>query len=379
MNVIILNTNSFGGNYEYSRCLAEAYAANKEVHSCAVLIPSNALQPANDIFKKELISDIPRIKNKLYRKFYFLYRSFINPLKTFFFLRKQPASIVVFNDYEQITSLLWVPLFRSLKKKHEFLVILHDPDRDHYLPVKTLSVLTMKKVMSIMDLALYHEVLPDKIYYRLPIPKINVPHGIYDFKEQDYSFLEKLKKEKGTDRLLGMLGNIRDEKNYKLVIESLPDLPGTKLLIAGEQASSDVPVKEYKERIEELNLQDRIIWMQKRLTDEELQAAISICDVILLYYKKSFASQSGILNLIALHKKTVIVSDTPSALTETVRKFGLGKIIPEESSEFVSAIHTVFNTNMLNLDQQWSVYISYASWENHVQTVINNLQVNKSK
>lgn len=376
MNIIILNTNSFGGNYEYSRCLAQAYAAHADVTQCVVLIPASAAQKEDHVFKKILLADVIQTKNKIIRKIYFLYRSLINPFRVRTFLKKQPASLVIFNDYEQITSFVWVPFFRSLKKKHTFAVILHDPDRDRYLPVKALSVQTMKSVMSIMDLALYHELLPDKAYYKKELPKINVPHGIYNFPAFNTDFFEFIKQQKGSDILLGMLGNIRDEKNYTLIIESLPRLTGIKLLIAGDASSSNVPVEEYKARIDQLQLQDRVICVQKRLSDEELQAAIRICDGILLYYKKSFASQSGILNLIAPHRRPLVVSDTASALTETVRKYGIGYVVPLGSTEFVSAIQEIFQPNMRNLDQQWDTYLGHASWKNHVQIVMEHLKMN---
>jgi len=379
MNIIILNTNSFGGNYEYSRCLAAAYAKNSAVQKCTVLIPANAAQEENDIFKKILISDIPNTQLKLYKKLYFLFRSIVNPFRVLAFLKKQPASVVVFNDYEQITAGVWVPFFRNLKKKHTFLVMLHDPDRDNYLPFKSWSVYTMKKVMSIMDQALYHEVLPEKEYYNQNIPKIRVPHGLYEHTAFDQKLLDELVGQKANRKMMGAIGNIREEKNYSLLIDCLPDLPNVILLIAGSPSSSAVSIDSYKRQIEKLNVEDQVIWIEKRLTDEEMQSIIQACDLILLYYKYSFTSQSGLLNLIAPHKKKLIVSDGESALTKVVERFHLGKIIPIDKSAFIDSVNNIiFKDTTEEQLLAWDHYLTYASWENHVRIVIEQLHAMKN-
>jgi glycosyltransferase involved in cell wall biosynthesis len=375
MNIIILNTNSFGGNYEYSRCLAAAYAEHADVEKCTVVIPENAAQPETEIFKKILISDLPAINVTLFKKIYFLYRSLVNPFRVFRYLKNAPASAVVFNDYEQITALIWVPFIKKLKKKHTFLVILHDPDRDAYLPVKWLSEITMKKVMSIMDVALYHELLPDKVYYKKEIPKINIPHGLYTHSLFDQHLLNHLIHQKGEKKMMGVIGNIRDEKNYSFLIQCLPELPDVILLIAGSPSNSSVSIASYKEEIEKRNVQDRVIWIEKKLTDEEMQGIIQACDLMLLYYKYSFTSQSGLLNLIAPHKKKLIVSDGQSGLTKIVEQYKLGAVVPIDKKSFVQAVNQIVFTDM-SAEQQfaWDRYLDYASWHNHTRIVIEQVQ-----
>lgn len=375
MNIVILNTNSFGGNYEYSRCLGAAYSAHSSVKKCTVVIPVNATQEENEIFKKRLISDLPTFNFKLFKKIYFLVRSLINPFRVLTFLKSQPSSIVIFNDYEQITSFIWVPFFKSLKKKHIFLVILHDPDRDAYLPVRRLSQVSMVKVMSLMDAALYHELLPDKIYYKNEIPKINIPHGVYIYSAFDQQLLNRLIQQKGEKKIMGVIGNIRDEKNYLLLIQSLPELPHMILLIAGNPSNSSVSTSFYKEEIERLQVQDRVIWIEKRLTDEEMQSIIHACDLTLLYYKHSFTSQSGLLNLIAPHKKKLIVSDGPSALTKIVQHYKLGDVVALDKASFICAVNNIIFSDMsFKQNISWDRYLDYASWDNHVRIVIEEVQ-----
>ncbi|WP_018343054.1 glycosyltransferase [Cytophaga aurantiaca] len=374
MRIIVLNTNSFGGNYEYSRCIANEYIKHKDVSSCVVLVPENASNKEDEIFKKVLISDVLKIKSVLLRKGYFIYRSIINPLKVYRYLKNQPASVVLFNDYEQITSIFWTPLFKGLKKKHVFAVILHDPDRDNYLPFKWLSEYTMHKVMRIMDIAFYHKYLPDKKYYAFNIPKIDIPHGLYIHETFDHELHNLLVQKKGSSQLMGVIGNIRDEKNYTLLIDSLLDLPQMILVIAGNPSNSDVSIDVYKKQIEQLGLEDQVIWIEKRLSDDEIQSVIIACDLILLYYKHSFTSQSGILNLIAPHKKKLIVSDGTSALTRTVEKFKIGEVVPMNKEAFVGSVLNVLDLN--NKDAHiamWDEYLEYASWKSNVDTVLKHV------
>lgn len=371
MRIVILNTNSFGGNYEYSRCIANEYVKHADVTSCVVLIPENADNREDAVFKKVLISDILKTNFVLLRKAYFIYRSIVNPFNVYRYLKNQPASTVLFNDYEQITSILWVPLFKRLKRKHTFAVILHDPDRDNYFPFKWLSAYTMRAVMRIMDIAFYHGYLPDKKYYEFNIPKVEIPHGLYVHETFDIDLYNLLVKRKGEFYLMGIIGNIRDEKNYTLLIESLLDLPNAILVIAGSPSNSDVPIRVYKKQIEQLGLEQQVIWIEKRLTDDEIQSVILACDLILLYYKHSFTSQSGILNLIAPHKKKLIVSDGTSALTQTVDMFKIGDVVPISKESFVHSVLNIFDvTNKDAHIVMWDSYLKYASWKLNVDTVL---------
>ena len=76
MNIIILNTNSFGGNYEYSRCLAKAYLDNPHVNKCLVVLPSNAAQVENNVFKKTVCYFTANYNGIKFGEIHFLYRAF---------------------------------------------------------------------------------------------------------------------------------------------------------------------------------------------------------------------------------------------------------------------------------------------------------------
>jgi glycosyltransferase involved in cell wall biosynthesis len=374
-NVLIYESSSFGGCYEYATKIFPAFKKESKVNSCALLLPVNSNIKEEGV-RPVLIRDQISSKNKILLKLHFLYRNILNPfILLFILLKEKKRTFVVFNDFEQISAPLWVPCFKLFfRNKHSFSVILHDPDRDEYPPSKSYSVFCMKKIMSLMTFAFYHGFLPDKIYYKSnqKTKYISIPHGIYELPNHDIQLLEKLLslKSPGT-YVMGILGNIRDEKNYRLSIQALPFLPEAMLLIAGAPSHSGVNIKEYKKLSQELGVKDRIIWVEKFLTENEMASVILFTDIVLLNYSVSFTSQSGILNLIAPYKKKIIVSKGRSSLSITAEKFYLGYLVePNNLQSFITGIIQL-KSEPESSKEHWDKYIEYASWNNMVTETIN--------
>jgi len=380
MQIVIYNINSFGGNYEYAKALFDTTEKLGKFDKCSLLIPTiSPLADRPNLFKI-LMSDKPDMSNRLFRQLHFLYRSFVNPWRFYKFLKKQQDAIVVFNDFDQLSSFLWSFFFKKLKRRHLFGVILHDPDRDRYFPKKEISVYTMKKVMSVMDVAFHHGYIPVKSYYSETLRKVEIPHGIYTPAPVDTSFQSLLQEQKGKYNLIGILGNIRDEKNYELIIESLKDLPNTKLLIAGAPANSSINTQIYRDKITQEGLEERVIWVEKFLTDNELAAAITVCDLISLYYKKTFTSQSGILNLIAPFKKRLIVSNVESSLKQVVFRYQIGVLVePDNKYAFIEAAKDLLVNEQQLFDAKWIKYLNDHSWENNIKTITQTFETVKPR
>lgn len=369
MNIFIYESSSRGGCYEYSKYLLEAY--KKVTPHAAVIVPANCKDDISGS-EKILLKDSVEINNKIYRKLHFLLRQFLNPIILFFFLLRKDKSLVILNDFEQISAPVWAPLYRFFLKKHRFAVVLHDPDRDNYPPSRKVSEYCMRKLMSCMDLGLYHEYLPEKKYYQHFKTKfLKVPHGLFKTADKDVHLLKKIKEEAAGNKLVVIIGNIRAEKNYDLAINALPQLPGWKLLIAGAPANSSVSVDEFKNLATEKGVSERVIWIDKFLSDAEMSSVISIADLILLYYKKSFTSQSGILNLVAPYEKKVLISDTSSSLTEVGKKFNLGTMVEPDSLQALQK--GIIESEDFSNDG-WKSYKEYASWDKHISVVLSALK-----
>lgn len=369
--VILYESSSFGGNYRYAHELSMAYAKNEKTVSVELILPSNST--SDTIFaKKILLNDLPK-GNLLWIKFHFLFRNLVNPLVLFFWLLFKPKSLVIFNDFEQLFSPVWVPLYKLFLQKHTFCIFLHDPDRDAYPPNKCISTFTMKCLLWICTIAFYHEFLPKKSYYSgSKIKFVSVPHGVYPQPDADSELLKQIELSKGSAVLLSILGNIRLEKNYEQVLRCLVHLPDCKLLIAGKPSNSSVNLDALRQLAVHLGVENRIIWLIRYLTEAELSATIEATDICLLNYLPSFTSQSGLINMYAPYKKNVIVSNIESGLSSLNTKYKFGVFCdPLDDTSFILAVQHVRNNNY---DEAWSNYLHFASWDNHVNLVLSSIQ-----
>lgn len=371
MKVYIYESSSFGGCYDYCLQLYNAYKKHPGVESCRLVSPANSVFSDSGV-KKVLLSDKPSFSNPLLRKMAFLSRNILNPLILFFLLlRERKSCLVVLNDFEQLSVPIWAPLYRLFLKRHMFTVVLHDPDRDNYPPSRRYSRFCMKQLIRVVQFACYHEYLPDKPYYHETRTQfISIPHGLYPSPEVDKGLYERLFEWKRDRNMMSILGNIREEKNYELALRALKKLPDHVLLIAGSPANSSVDITGLKALAEHEGVKSRVLWLEYYLSSMELSACIAASDLILLYYKRTFTSQSGVLNLISPFKKRLLVSNTNSGLAATIKRFGLGVLVePDCDSALYDGVLSSYETEDWEAD--WQAYFSYASWDKHVSMVVD--------
>jgi glycosyltransferase involved in cell wall biosynthesis len=373
MRVVIYNSSSFGGCFDYGRALTNAYRQNSEIESIKWWIPENVQTNESDS-EKVFITDKPKGNSKIFKQFHFLFRVLFNPIFLFLKLIKEKPSWVILNDFEQLSAFIWVPIFKVfLNKKHRFVVILHDPDRDAYPPSLSFTNFSMRQIISLVHVAIYHDFLPDKPYYQgfKNCIFLDLPHGFYPLPKPDAELFQKLSSlEEEGKVIMAILGNIRPEKNYNLAIEALAQLPNHYLIIAGSTANGRVNLQTYRDLAKNLNVENRLVWIEKFLTEAEMSAIIEITDVILLNYAVSFTSQSGILNVVAPFRKELIVSDGPSSLASIIRRFKVGELVqPGSTTSLVSGLEKL-QEEEVELRQNWEDYLTYASWENHVSNAV---------
>ncbi len=123
-------------------------------------------------------------------------------------------------------------------------------------------------------------------------------------------------------------------------MDALRRLNGVALLVAGKAANSAVSVAYYQQYAAEKKVAHKLIWIDDYLDQSKFNAAISACDIVLLYYQPSFTSQSGVLNTIAPFKKKLIVSDIQSSLNRNGKAIQLCELVPHDNPErLLSAIN----------------------------------------
>ncbi|MCC8358452.1 glycosyltransferase [Salinimicrobium sediminilitoris] len=376
MNLVIYNPNSFGGNYDYAHKLLKEYGS--QGISSEIILPRNSGGIESPSRKRFLIPDVLNSKYVFLKKVYFLIRSFFNPIILWFYLLFKKRSIVYFNDFDQVTSIFWAPFFHILRVRHRFAVMLHDPDRDAYFPFKKLSEVSMKAITSFMDWGLYHEKLPDKTYYKNRTSYFSVPHGIFSKNiGEDVALTNKLAPLQKKFITCTILGNIRREKNYEAAIQSLKNNPQLHLIIAGKEANSSFTIDALKTLAGKVNVENQITWINKYLSDSEINSVIAKSDLILMNYASSFTSQSGILNLIAPFSPHIIVSKTSSALFEICERFNLGTHIEADKPQALKMTLENFDKARLKKEsvKNWEAYRKYASWKNNITISLNKFQI----
>jgi len=379
MKVIIYESSSKGGCYEYAQYLYRAFIKNGD--DIKMILPVESILSIDvhgeGAIYKLLLNDQKKIKNKLFSKFSFLFRQFHNPIRFLFYLMREPASVVVWNDFEQITAPFWIPILLFFTRKHFHVIILHDPDRDNYPPSKRYATFCMKLIMGSMDLALYHGYLPDKSYYKNHKTIFKpIVHGLYDVHPIDYVLHEKIVGWKQSSILISVIGNIREEKNYELIIGILQDLPRVNLLIAGAPANGAINIDFIKDQAKTLGVYDRICWDIRFLSDSELAACIQASDIVLLYYKPQFTSQSGILNLLIPYNKQFIYTDAPSGLQRICKQYEIGvSCIADNRNMLIETINKIIDLHQAQVHQEaYESYRQAARWSNIIDVIQNNWQ-----
>ena len=372
MKVVIYSNSSLGGCYEYAKQIAAEYARNSEVEWCKALFPkgsaADCAQTVDILLKDRMFSGI----GKLFGKIYFLYRSLINPIRAYKYTVKSNADLLIFNDFDQVTSYFWTRRYR--RRKFKTAIILHDPDRTAYFQRKSLSESTMQRIMDIVDIAFYHEKLPPLPYYENKDNRIiykEIPHGIYPPEkpdEQIKSLLQNLNDQGFTT--LSITGNVRAEKNYKIAMDAIKDIPQATLVIAGKTVTAAENIDDYKNYARSLGIENRVVFINKYLNNSEMSAIFENSGIILLYYSHTFKSQSGILNSLSPFCPKLIVSDIESGMTHCVKEFGLGMIVASDSAE---ALHKAIVTYPQNNPyiNNWEKFANYSSWEKNIEIEIS--------
>ena len=381
MRIVIYNSSSFGGCFDYGRELLDAYSRNPKVSSCSWWIPVNADSEKTERIRKILLNDKPAVENRILRQLHFLFRSVFNPMLLFLRLAATRDSLVILNDFEQLTAFLWVPLFkRVLGRRHRFAIILHDPDRDAYPPNLAWTNYSMNLIMGLTDFAFYHDSLPEKSYYKTGTSCVylDLPHGIFRMPEPDPECLALIHKMNANHlKIMAIPGNIREEKNYDIAIRSLVSLPDFALLIAGAPANARVDSDRYRSLASDCGVADRVFWLERYLSAGELSAVVAGADVIVLNYADSFTSQSGILNVAAPFKKVLVVSDGPSSLAAVVRKFSIGTIVKDSTPGALATAMVQSLENPESKKAAWESYLAFASWDRHVEMAIECILSNQ--
>jgi len=125
-------------------------------------------------------------------------------------------------------------------------------------------------------------------------------------------------------KTLLFFGLIREYKGLDVLVRALADIPGSRLVVAGDPVDSVEPARA---AARELEVDDRIEWRLGYVPDAEVPGLFEQTTVVVLPYRR--LDSSGVLATAIGYGRPVVVTDVGS-LGEQVREFGAGRVVPPE-------------------------------------------------
>ncbi len=234
----------------------------------------------------------------------------------------------------------WIPFFapafgyiiKRIKKKNKtkVLYIIDNIDfHEKWLGGESLSKYALKKADYFITMS---DNVSQSLFKLLPNLKQNqvfkLNHPTYDFyaKQQKHSF--------ELQNNLLFFGYIKQYKGLDILLEAMPavlqKLPNLKLTIAGEVYGDK---SSYLDIIRKHNLEKKIVFHDKYISNEEVQKFFLSADVCVLPYKH--ATQSGIIQLSYAFGVPVIASSV-GGIPEVVQEGKTGYLVPANDIEALS-------------------------------------------
>ena len=226
-------------------------------------------------------------------------------------------------------------------------------------------------------------VLNDLRLFRKDIPARLSPHPLFD------NFGPPLKREEALAVLdldpgysyMLFFGFIRAYKGLDLLIEAFADerfrTRRIKLIIAGEFYEDEKP---YREMVLKHNLENRVIFFDRFINDDEVTIFFSSADLVVQPYRS--ATQSGVTQIAYHFEKPMVVTDV-GGLREIVADGKCGYVVEPDPEEIANAIADFYDNNRkesfaLNMKAEKEKY-SWSKMTASVKEVYKNSYNNDNK
>lgn len=299
------------------------------------------------------------------------YPSFLFPGKTQFSDAPAPDNLRIKQAINSVNPFNWILIGREIRKKKPELVII-----PFWLPFMSPCLGTIGriikmnkkiKVVSILHNIIPHEshftdrmlssyfvgsadafvtlsrsVLKEMAFFDKKKPTIYCPHPLYDH------FGEIMPKEMAIKKLgldpsfkyMLFFGFIRDYKGLDLLMKAYSDERfknmNVKLIVAGEFYSNKTT---YLNLEKELNLQNRIIWANKFIPDNQVVPYFCAADIIVQPYRA--ATQSGVTQIAYHFEKPMLVTNV-GGLSEIVPHEKVGYVVKTDDKSIANALIDFF-------------------------------------
>ncbi len=287
-------------------------------------------------------------------------------------IRESKAKRVLMATYSEYLAPLWAWRLRCWRRRGVvFGAVAHDPVRDFVVGPLWWHRHSISAGYSFLEHVFVHEAIELDTGSRPQRVETHViPHGPFPFPAASRS-REAIRKELDIPEdapLFLSFGHLRDGKNLNLVLEAMAGISWAWLLVAGTEAGSGhVASREYREQAAALGMAERCRWKIGFAPPERVAEYFTAADFILLTYRATFRSASGVLNVAVRYRKPVATSCGEGNLASSMERYGLGvRVGADETSEIARGMRRLIEEG---IDPDWSGYERDNSWERNARLV----------
>lgn len=291
-------------------------------------------------------------------------------------IKKEQWSHVLLISYFEYFAPFWVPMLRALSRSGVvFGAMVHEPVRDFIVGPNWWHRYCIRSAYSFIREVFVHEKITldtggGTIEARVTI----IPQGTFEFVSPQRSAVQ-VREEWGIPnggKLLLAFGHLRDNKNLDLLIQALKRFPEIYLLVAGNsQSSRDHDAEHYQKIAVSCGVSKQCRWDIRHIPEGIASDYFGACDLVVLPYRSSFLSASGVLSAAVGFRKPVLVSAGEGCLKEVMRDFAIGYWVePEDLGALERGIEKWLHEPQ---EMNWDRYLKENSWEKNAMLVIERL------
>ena len=310
------------------------------------------------------------------RKFRFLKCQLTNPRQCINYAKAENLDIVHFANFNHLSFPFWRNAFK--KSGVKVAVSVHDVRRAKPILNKGWEDKQLVAFYQFADALFVHsEYQANELqrFARVEKSKIHVvPHGPYSHGNTSISKEEARKKYNFPldEQVALFFGQIRDEKNLDGLINAL-GMSSSKphLVVAGKAGGrSRRPMEYYMECARKAGVSDRITFLDRYISDDEVGELFEASDFTVLPYKEAFTSQSGVLN-VAVHYATPVLVSTAPVLKETVETCDIGVVADGYADEHIAKGIDLLSARVeANYEHAFDIYQKKFGWEENARRTI---------
>lgn len=377
--VLLFSPSVDGGISEYMHAQANEMARRRL--RVVMLVPSRFLYSHPDRMYQAaaiLLAVPDALRPALLRRALFGLYTVLNQIILALFIVFSNPKFILLDSMNELFSPFWSwPHIFLARKGVIYAATLHDPVRDRKLGTEWWHQLSLRLGYAPLTVGLVHS-LP--IAEQADVPRhvriVEVPHGIFPIAQSapPATCLRVTLGIPASATVALSFGYVVDRKNLGLVIEALQQMPNLHVIVAGRRGSAhDRSPASYVTQAESLGVSDRCHFVDRFIGDGELDDFFRAADFLLMTYTGAFVSQSGVLHVAANWNLPVLASGGPGPLVDTVRQFGLGRVVDPDSLEaLVRGMQQMISEPPDGRAGRaaWKLFRENASWKRNVDLLL---------